>query len=404
LWPSRRRARWRARRETSCARCWRPNLPLPSNYAAIAARLLADLFDAASDGFDPVVLSDARRQRLRQLEVAVLLSIDGTVDYKSPDGVDAFFRQAAECLYIPAPDESVELIKLQVAILAEQAERMYPKVDAALQRFSLHLTSAGLDDLDHAARAFLHGLLQQMQAARNWLQTLDSRLTQIADDIRHFEQQMQDDLATAANALRSPSQRSAILDDVADAGATEARRETRQVPGFGLLPPAQQLDAQDLAEATFRMAFGLVRPVLNEALKVLGAIADDLAQVLQGASDLDNALTALGQEVIDRVEAEVRRQLGIFGVLLPQEITPNSVAQQARGFIRQLTPLRTALQSWATAMSNRAAALLSQQTTTQQRDAARTDHNAAVKKRQQELGGSLAVEILSPLPLGVKDN
>ena len=380
------------------------NLPLPSNYAAIAVRLVADMFDAASDGFDPVVLSDARRRRLRQLEVAVMLSIDGTVNYKDPNGVNAFFRQAAECLYIPAPDESIELVSLQVQILAEQAQRMYPKVDAGLRRFFMDLTAAGLDDLDRGARAFLDDLLHDVQVAWDWLQTLIGRLSDIANDIRRFEGQMQDDLNQAADALRSPSRRSAILDDVADAGAAEARREARQVPGFGLLPAAQQRDAQNAAEANLRAAFSLVRPVLNEALKVLGAIADDLAQVLQGASDLDDALTALGQEVINRVEAEVRRQLGILGVFLPAEITPDTVAQEARDFIKQLPPLRTSLQAWVTAMSNRAAALVRQQTTTQQRDAARDDHNAKVARRQEELGGPLAVEILSPLPLAATNN
>ena len=244
-----------------------PNLPLPSNYGAIAAHLAADLFDAASVGFDPVVLTDARRRRMGQLEVAVLLSIDGSVDFKDSNSVNAFFRQAAECLYIPSPDKLLELTTLQVQILAEQAARMYPKVDAALQRFFMDLTAAGLDDLDHNARVFLDGLLAQVQAAWHWLQTLNDRLTQIAADIQRFAGQIADDLHAAADALRSPSRRSAILDDVADAGAAVARQGARSVPGFGLLPAAQQLDAQNAAEATFRAAYSLVRPVLNEALR-----------------------------------------------------------------------------------------------------------------------------------------
>ena len=100
----------------------------------------------------------------------------------------------------------------------------------------------------------------------------------------------------------------------------------------------------------------------------------------------------------------MRRQLGIFGVFLPSEITPDSVAQEARDFIRQLPPLRTSLQAWATATANRAAALVQQGTTTTQRDAARTDHQAAVTRRTQELGGALAVEILSPVSLVAADN
>jgi hypothetical protein len=102
-----------------------PNLPLPSNYAPIAAQLVADLFEAGSVGFDPSVLSETRRARLRALQTQVLLSIDGGLDYGSANEVETFFRQAAECAYIPAPQALVELIELQMTILVDQATRCY---------------------------------------------------------------------------------------------------------------------------------------------------------------------------------------------------------------------------------------------------------------------------------------
>jgi hypothetical protein len=380
------------------------SIPLPSNYKAISARLASDVFEAASAGFDPSVFSDARRARLRQLEVDVLLSIDGSVDYKDAVGVEGFFRQAAECLYVPAPDKLQELVLLQTQLLAEQGALMFPKIAQALQRFFLDISAPALDDLDRAARALLDWLLKDIQDALAWLQELNDRLTQIAADIRRFTQDVEDHLGEARDVLKSSSRRSDIFDDVADLGAAEARRVASHAFGFDLLPPAQQQDAQNAAEATFRAAFSLVRPVLNEALKVLGAIAGDLTQLIDGAQHLDDALSALGREVVDKVDAEVRRQLGIFGVALPSEISPATMAQAARDALKQLPPLRTAIQALLDAKHNVASAQSRQQTTQNQRANARTEYDAAVARRQQELGGTLEVDILSPLPVAPGNN
>ena len=376
-----------------------PGIPLPSDYGSIAAHLIADLFDAASDGFDPSLLSDARRAQLRALQVAVLLSIDGTVDYSDASDVDRFFREAAECLYIPAPDASVELVKLQIEILADQAIRMFPKVERALRRFFIDLTEAGINDLDKGAREFLAFLLRQIEDAWEWLESLNDRLIELGNDIRDFGLQVGHHLHEAGDALKGPSRRTSILNDVADLGAVEARRLARQAPGFGFLPPAQQLDAQNVAEAAFRGTFSVVRPALNEALKIVGTLADDLANVIQDADNLTQALTAIGQEVDARVEAEVRRQLGVFGVILPNEISPATVAAAARDFLRQLPPLRDALEQALAAKDALAEAIEQELRTTADRDAAHMSHQAAVTRRQQELGGALAVEILSPLPV-----
>src|SRR5204863_8093513 len=101
-----------------------------------------------------------------------------------------------------------------------------------------------------------------------------SRAVQHAlEEASHWAHEKEAQLEAAARALRSGSRRGEILDALELEGIRNAQDTARGVLGFDQLDQ----DGQDLALAvavgTFEFAFGLVRPLLNEALRVLGDIA-----------------------------------------------------------------------------------------------------------------------------------
>jgi tetratricopeptide (TPR) repeat protein len=356
-----------------------PLVPLPSDYAQISARLVADLFEAASVGFDPSVLSANRRRRLRDYQSQILLSIDGSLDYKSGAAVDNFFRQAVECAYIPAPQAVVDLIVLQTEILADQAGRMLPHTGRALQRFLNDLSWAAVDDGDRMARQFIDGLLAAVEAALEAIERIDEALRRIEEAIRAARERLETALTNAANALSSSSRRTEILDAAAEAGVREARRLARSAPGFGSLHPNLKAAALETAENGFRNVFNLARPALNQALRILGEISRSLATIVDAAGDFDEAISLLRTRIREDVEAAVRRQLGVFGVALPDELGPADIAREARDVIANLPTLRDAIRGVFREKSNIRTAESERSTKESERREARFDHARGIQ-------------------------
>jgi hypothetical protein len=386
-----------AARETA-----RPFLPLgiePSNYPQLAANMAADVLDAAAAGLGPGVYTDSRRALLRDLQRQLLLSVDGNVDYRHGDQIEAFFSQVAECLYIPNPVASVELVKLQATLLAEQAQQMLPKLAAALRRFYEGLGQAALNDLNRVGQIFLDEFDRRLQEAWDAIQWFGGEILRLAGEIEEAAENLANGLNDVESALRSSRRRGDILDAAKEYGMDVAEQFARAVPGFGALHPNLQRAAVDAARNTFGTGFDLARPALDEALKVVANIAGGAADIIMAATSFDDAIADLAARVRNNVEAEVNRQLRAFNLSLPDELNTDDVARIARNVIRDLDSLRDAVRACMNARQAKAEAESSKRTAAIEKARAQLRHDAVRRTLDEETAGNLRVVIQSPAPL-----
>lgn len=373
-----------------------PGVPLPTTYPLLVARLAGDLFAAAAAGVGADVYTPARRTRLRELQRHLLLSLDGAVDYKSGSEIEAFFRQVAECAFLPDPDASMELAKLQVMILAEQAGRMLPLIEEALARFFLDFSRTAVDDLNLAASEFLKGIQKLAEDTWNTVQDLAAQLVSIGRELEETAQNLSNELERTSDVLSSLRRRTEVLAAVLLYGIEQAERLARAAPGFDLLPvPARQI-AIDTAVGAFRTAFGLVKPALNAALASLGDIAGDIPAMIDVATDLDNAVEQLATQIRNKVEIEVNRQLRTFGVVLPRELGAADIAHLARDIISDLPLVHDALRACLAAKKAKKNAQVRNRDTAMDKARAESRYKQAILNRDNEIGGALAVRILAP--------
>jgi hypothetical protein len=345
------------------------------------------------------VYTPARRARLRELQRRLLLSLDGAVDYKQGSEIDAFFRQVAECAFLPDPDASVELAQLQIAILVEQVGRMVPHIEAALERFFRGFGQAAVDDLNRAVGAFLVDLEKLADEAWKAVQEFAAQLSAIGRAIEKAAQDLSNELARVEGVLASSRTRTEILSAVLLYGIDQAEAFARAIPGFDLLAPQERQLAVDTAVGTFRNAFNVLRPALSSALAVVGHIAGDISDVIDAATSLDDAVGRLVSAIRDGVEREVNRQLGIVGLALPQELGADDVARVARTIIRDLPAVRDALRACLELKQAKEDAEARRRDTSFAKARAESHYQRLLRDRDAETGGPVAVRLLAPAPL-----
>jgi hypothetical protein len=359
----------------------------------LAAELLLALSEATSDE----ILTDERRATVRGLTRQILFTAYGEADLSSANALDDTLAQIAACAYIPAPDAVGDLLTVQIETLVDQVAVALPRVEAALAAFGgaagdelINLIERGAADLLRQGRdlivRFARELLALSRAIQHWLE-------EAAEWAREKESQ----LDAAARALRSSSRRREVLDALELEGIRKAEAAARGAFGFDQLDQDGQDLALAVAAGAFVLAFGLARPMMNEALRVLGEIADDIAELFGDAADLLELLADLAYEINDRVEEAIN---DLAGLDLPDELSVDDVLRVAVDIVTGLPVIGAALQGAFAARSKQDAA------EAKRADAEARHAVAAQAKRRAELdiarataGGPAAIRICSPQPL-----
>ncbi len=342
----------------------------------LAAELLLALSEATSDE----VLTDERRATVRTLTRRILFTAYGEADLSSPEALDDTLSQLAACAYIPAPDAVGQLIAVQIDTLAEQVAVALPRVEAALEAF----VRAAADELINQIERGAAGLLRQ---ARDQIVRFARELLALSRAIQHWleeasewtrEKELQ--LAAAAAALRRARRRRDILDALLVEGSHVADEA-----GGGA------------AVVVFTGVFWAVRPLLDGALRVLGEIADDLADLFGDASDFLELVEDLADEINDRLEEAIDN---LADLDLPDELSVDDILRVAADVVTGLPVIRDALQAAFVARSEaelaearKADAAARHADVTQAKQQAERDRQRAIA------GRPAAITICSPQPL-----
>ncbi|MFZ5816419.1 MAG: lamin tail domain-containing protein [Bacillota bacterium] len=376
-----------------------PLTPLPPNLAEPTRELIAELCGAGADASSQAIWTGQRRRRLRELAMRLLLSVDGQVDYADRNAVEAFLVQLFECAYIPDPAGLMDLHDLHMELLQAQLEVTFPRVSDALSDFFLRLTYESVDAMDRAARQLIDDLAAAVQAAWEEFQRWRAEVERRVAEAQAAARALADALEEAGALLRDPARRREILDRLLLDGIAAAEEGARKTPGFDLLPPDQQRQAIALAVSGFVLAFNLVRPALEVGLAALGLLADELGELVDGAADLPDLISRLGTEAVEKVRKGVEDALGAFGIALPPELTVADVAETAKAALQGLTLLRSALAEALAARQAEREAERREREARQRREAERARWEAEREAQAAALGGPIAIQILSPLPL-----
>jgi hypothetical protein len=123
--------------------------------------------------------------------------------------------------------------------------------------------------------------------------------------------------------------------------------------GFDLLSGDDQKDAIAVATGLFFVAFSIVRPLLDQALRVLGDIADNLADLFGAAADVFDLLEKLADDINDELEEAIE---DIVGLDLPDELSVEDVIKAAVDVVSELPVIREALGAAFDARDQEAAA------------------------------------------------
>ena len=359
--------------------------------------LVAELLLALSEATSDEILTDARRATVRGLTRRILFTAYGEADLSSPDSMDDTLAQIAACAYIPAPDAVAELVAVQTETLGEQVAVAFPRVIGALEAFGAAVVSSGIDLLERAAADLLRQGRDQIVSFARRLIALSRAVQHALEEASQWAHDKETQLNAAAQALRSGSRRGEILDALELEGIRKAQNIARRAPGFDLLNE----DGQDLALAVavgaFEFAFGLARPLLNDALRVLGDIADDLADLFGDAGDFFELLGDLADEINDRVEEAVN---DLAGLQLPDEISLDDVLRVAEDVVTGLPFINDALRAaFAARREDSAAEARRAAFEARRAAAAQTKQRAELDLARATAKGPARITICSPQPL-----
>lgn len=373
----------------------------PDDVLYDATRILtADLCGIGAKMAGPDIWSDARRTELRRLMYRAMGDLDEDVRYQRAGDFEKFATDLAKCFYVPNPDAMGQLLGLLGDVSQRELAILAVHLPPVLEVFFLRLSLTVLEAGEREALALIDVAEREARAALEEYERLRAEVDRWIAEAEAAAREFAAFLEEAAGVLKSASRRSEILNQLLVMGMDEAERITRSVPGFNLLPADQQANAVAAARSTFDFAFGFVRPVINEGLRILGDIADDLGDVVRGAANVPDLLDAIADEIIKQVKSEVRKELRKVGLDLPNEITVGDVADVARDIVIGLFSFRHALEEAFLALERENEARAKALNQTPARDAARSDWDRATA-RESEIKGDAQVraDILSPLPM-----
>lgn len=370
----------------------------PSTLRQATHRLVIQLVRAGQSAFGPGIWTAERRTMLRRLTLEALAVDDSLVDYHaSADAILQAMSILASCNHKPNEQALLDLSGLMADVTLDQLVLVLNLVAPALAEFYLVITSEVVAEIDRLAREFIDAIaglideaLRQMsywagEAARLWAEA-EAQALLVADQIDRIE-----------NQLLSGSGRQKILDDLYTFGIGQVVTQTiSNTPGWDLLNEDQQAAALAVALIPFQASFAVARPFLDEALKTLGALAGSLETVIRSATAVDDAATAIGSALKQQVIDAVNEQIDDFGLVLPQVMDVQDVANAAKNALITDEVAAWARAAWqALARENDLRGEAAD--AARQQAEAQTKRDTEAARRAALLGGDVAVQILSPV-------
>lgn len=354
--------------------------------------LAADLLLALASATGEQVWTDARRAKERELLRRIVFSIYSEADRADPN---RFMAEVAACAYLPAPQAVRDMLLLQAEMMAATLGQTLSATLAALERFFARLAEGLIKQIETGLADGLADLRDDLVAIGKELVVLGRQAEARLAEAERFAREISRQLGNAAAACRSATRRQQILDRLQRDGAANARAFARQAPGFSLWPREARALALTAAGNAFGTAFGAVRPLLDGALRVLGAVGDDIARLFAAVADMAALMRALTQAITNRLNAAVQ---ALANLQLPREISLQAIVDAAVDIVTNLPPIREALRLAFAARQNEQAARAGERrlrTTiaakTQAQEAKQDALDAAL------VGGALGVNICSPL-------
>ncbi len=361
---------------------------------------LAKLADIGALATGSDVWTPARRNRFAELKRAALLGSGNAEDkFRDANAALQFVSDLVVCGHVENAQALVNLAGFLAEVVAIEAAIVVPRGASALTEFFLALGAAPVRELEHLASDFLRWLADNIEKAKKEVDKWLRKLTLATAALTKALRDQSDAFAALAAELRKTSRHQRIKDALYALGARRVERSVRMLDGslHNKFPGEDQAVA--VALGAYGLAFGVASPLIDLALNATAAIADDLADILDGVANAIDAaeaiIVAIVDAAIDAVEA------GVLGLRLslPKEISANDVAEAiadalpADLLLDLLTDYYTATQNIAGARADKATA------GSQLRSARVHVVQRKLSYRLARRKGRLSIDIECPLPL-----
>ena len=295
----------------------------PGNPAVVNAdteavsELVATMAEIGVDAYGPAVWSRRRRQRLRDLKRDVLLGLGEQSGFRDEDTAETLLRDLVLCEYVPNQTAMDELTSLAGEILVDVAEIVFLRGLSAWSTFLLRITRPIVEQMDQFVSDLLQAAADLIGAALRELERLGRELADAIDAVEQAARDLADSLRDVKQILRSNDRRRQIKNALRALGADRTEQEVRALDGDpNTVAPGEDL-AVVAAVGGFSLAFGVAEPLLDLAFDAAESVADDLADLIDGAVDAADALERIVEGVVDAALGGVTSAASALGISLP---------------------------------------------------------------------------------------
>ncbi len=370
----------------------------PKTLRQATHRLVVQLLSAGQSAFGPGIWTAQRRRMLRRLMLEALAVDDGNVDYHaSADVIMQAMAVLASCNHKPNEQALLDLSGLMADVTLDQLALVVNLVAPALAEFYLIITSESVTEMDRTVRAFIDNLAGLIDDALRLMNYWASEVGRLWAEVEAQALIFADRIGLIESQLSASSGRQKILDDLYAFGVSEVITETiSSTPGWDLLTDDQQAFALSVALVPFQTAYSLARPFLDEALKTLGDFAGAVETAIRAATAVDDAAAAIATALTQQVKDAVNEQIDDFGLVLPETITVQDVANLAKNTLitdEVAAWARAAWQAQARENDLRVAAA----DAARKRAEAQTKYETETNRHATLLGGNVIIHIHSPV-------
>ncbi len=365
----------------------------PQKLKAPVRDLLIALMRAGKKAHGPQVWTRKRRDEFRKRMINLLLSVDGNADYASTDAMDRFFREMAECAFIPNVDELLALHRLCMEILGNEMAIFQTHALPALTKFHLAVSQAAVREMDQAAQKVMRQAARHLDALYRAYLEAQARARKLAQALQQAIAEHTRLLKALTKTFGSAAQRNELLKKIKSDGLKEVERLTKASADYRLLPAPLKKAKVVAARKTFQTAWAVAGPQISLGLKCLNEVAKTLSDLVAKAPNV----TALTQNVSKQIEKEVQQAVKkALKVALPPRLSFRGMARSVANAILGNTLIKKQLKDVVAqkAVQRQAAKQHQSGVKTQEQ---REQRWRAQKSRLDHLkGGPLALVIGSP--------
>jgi hypothetical protein len=328
-----------------------------------------------------------------------LLGLGESDGFQDAGAAENLVRDLVLCDFVPNQSAMDELTALLGEILVDEAQMVFLRSLSAWSTFMLRISRPVVEQMDHFVRDVIQAAADLVEAALQELQRLERALADAIAEAEAAARALADALREIESTLRSNDRRRQIKNALRALGAQRAEDTVRALDG----DPNTAAPGEDLAVVAavggFNLAFSAAEPLLDLAFDAAEAVADDVADLIDGAVNAADALQRIVQALIDAALGGVTDAASSLGISLPSELSPQDVADAIADALP--TPLILSLLDGAIAASERNDAALAAKADAERRRAAAED---AADRRTAERAalqptGKVRISIGSPLAL-----